>query len=97
MPDQASALPASARPRPCEGYVLEELDGELVLLDPASEAIYFCNATAALVFRLCDGERDVGAIVALLNEAYPDATERIAHDVPAVLAELHTHGAIELP
>lgn len=91
-----ASVRANARPRPREGYVLEELDGELVVLHPASDAVFFCNATAALVFRLCDGAREVSEIVALLSAAYPDARERIAGDVHAVLSELSAHGAIEL-
>lgn len=89
-------LDLSARPRPHAGFGLEELDGEVVIYHPATEAIFFCNASAALIFRLCDGERDVAAICALLADAYPDAAEHMPADVQATLAELLQHGAIEL-
>lgn len=86
----------SARPRPRPGYELEELDGELVVYHPATEAIFFCNATAALIFRMCDGERDVARIGAELGAQYPEAAERIAVDVSSTLQQLIDHGAIEL-
>jgi coenzyme PQQ biosynthesis protein PqqD len=89
-------MDSSVRPRPCEGYVLEQLGDEIVIYHPSSEAIFYCNATAALIFRLCDGERDVAAITQLLSEAYPGATERMAADVSATLEQLVQHHAIEL-
>jgi Coenzyme PQQ synthesis protein D (PqqD) len=84
-----------ARPRPRPGYALEELDGELVVYHPATEAIFFCNATAALIFRMCDGARDVAQISAELAAHYPDAAQRIAADVESTLSRLIEHGALE--
>ena len=91
-----TALDASARPRPREGFVLEELGGEIVIYHPATEAIFYCNATAALIWKLCDGARDVAAITQLLSEAYPQAAERMADDVNATLWQLLSHRALEL-
>jgi hypothetical protein len=85
-----------ARPRPRDGYVLEALGDELVIFHPATEAIFYCNATAALIFRLCDGVRDVATITRLLAEAYPEAADHMLHDVTSTLERLAEHGAVEL-
>ena len=82
------------RPRATSGYVIEELDGELLLFHPSSEIILHTNQTAALVWRLCNGEHNVAEIVALLGDAYPEASADIASDVPALLLELAGQGAI---
>jgi Coenzyme PQQ synthesis protein D (PqqD) len=86
----------SSRPKPREGYVLEAFGSELVIFHPATEAIFYCNASAALIFRLCDGQRDIATIRRLLVEAYPDAAERMQEDLTATLQRLLDHQAIEL-
>lgn len=49
------------------------VDDEVVLFGQARQHTHHLNATAGLVWRLIDGERDVAAILALLMEAYPEA------------------------
>jgi len=90
---QSSAISAW-RPHASAGYHVEELDGDLLLLHPSNQIILHTNQTAALVWRLCDGERSVAEIVALLGDAYPEASADIAADVPALLLELAEQGAI---
>lgn len=89
-------LNIALQPRPVAGYDIEEMDGEVVIYHPATEAIYYCNATAALIFRLCDGQRDLGSIVKLLQEAYPEAASQIERDVLTTIDELSRHGALTL-
>ena len=55
-----------------------------------------CSPTAALVWRLCDGERTVGEIVRLLSETYPEASASIPSDVSATLDTLAREGALDL-
>ncbi|MFP4345721.1 MAG: PqqD family protein [Anaerolineales bacterium] len=84
------------RPRREPGYRLEMVDDELLLFHPATTRIVYCNATAGLIWRLCDGERTVGEIVALLTEAYPEAAETLAADVERALEQLCACRAITL-
>jgi hypothetical protein len=84
------------KPRPVAGFDLESLDDELVIYHPLSEAIFYCNPTAALIFRLCDGTRSVQQITELLAEAYPEARARMAEDVRETLERLVAHGALSL-
>ena len=85
----------SSRPKPTPGYRIEMLDGEQLLYSAEQTLVLCCNDTASLIWRLCDGERSVGEIVALLQAAYPEAADAIADDVAAALTEFAQHGALE--
>lgn len=85
---------STAVPAPAPGYVLEELDGELLLFEPQSGRIVQTNATAALVWGLCDGRRTLAEITALLAAAYPAQAVEVAADVPRVAAELLELGVL---
>lgn len=85
---------APQRPLPTPGYAIEALDGELLLFHPSSETILHTNETGALVWRLCDGQRSVAEIVAVLTAVYPEAAADIAQDVPELLAQFAHQGAI---
>ena len=89
-----TALPRDARPMPAHGYRIEELDGELLLYQPETRHIAYCNASAALVWRLCDGRRTVQDIVDLLAAAYPDDAARVSPDVDEILARLAAEGLV---
>jgi hypothetical protein len=85
----------AGKPRRKPGYLLEAIDNELLLYHPAETKIMYCNETAALIWQLCDGQRSVQEIVALLSDAYPQAAESIATDVQVALGHFFEHGAIE--
>lgn len=55
----------------------------------------FLNATAALIWRLCDGQRSVAVIRSLLQEAYPQAADEVAQDLRVALEHLRTREVIE--
>jgi hypothetical protein len=52
------------------GLEVNEADDGLVVYDPATEMVHHLNASAALIFELCDGWRDPDAIARILGEAY---------------------------
>ncbi len=81
-------------PIPAPGFLLEELDGELLLFNPHDGRLLELNATAALVWQLCDGERSISEITRLLIEAFPEAERRIEDDVPVILIHFDQLGAI---
>lgn len=92
----AGSISLSDIPGTDTGYRLEEFDGELVLYHSTSTQVVYLNETAALVWRLCDGERSVEAICTLLKEAYPDTADAIEGDVTATVAKLVESGALTL-
>ncbi|MBI5824238.1 MAG: PqqD family protein [Chloroflexi bacterium] len=82
-------------PTPVDGFQIESLDGELVLLHPTRNIIIHSNQTGALIWQLCDGARTVEEITEILGAAYPEARDEIRADVPAVIQTLASRGALE--
>lgn len=81
-------------PAPVDGFQIETLDGEIVLLHPLRNIIIHSNQTGALIWQLCDGVRSVDDIVEILSAAYPEASAEIQLDVPAVIQTLLSRGAL---
>jgi hypothetical protein len=88
-------MPAHHKPRQKADYRLEVIEDELLLFHPGETKIIYCNPTAALVWRLCDGQRATPEITALLKAAYPEASASLAAEVEAALQQFARHGAIE--
>ena len=82
-------------PKKCTGFLIEELEGELVLFHPARNIIIHANQTAALVWQLCDGLNTTEQIVNILSDAYPETRSQIEKDVPATIQELRKKGVLE--
>ena len=83
--------------KPCRNPALraELMDGELLLYDPSGSRIIQLNATAALIWQLCDGQRNVEEIVSLLQVAYPEQADMIAQDVQEMLDRWVEAGCLE--
>ena len=82
-------------PKPVAGFLIEKMDGELVLFHPERNIIIHTNETAALIWQLCNGLNSVDRIVDILSGAYPDPREQIALEVPEIIQELRTQGALD--
>ncbi len=64
------------------------------MLHPEKRAIIHINQTGALIWQLCNGFRSVDEIITLLSEAYPEARQEIAVDVPQTVELLAAQGAL---
>jgi coenzyme PQQ biosynthesis protein PqqD len=84
-----------SRPRLPRGVKLrhDDVRGRWTLLAP--ERIFEVDATAAAVLQLCDGERDLAAIVAELAERYNAPEAVIQKDVVAMLGDLKAKRVLE--
>ena len=82
-------------PSPLDGFQLETLDGETILLHPTRNIIIYSNQTGALIWQLCNGVRSVGEIVEILCAAYPEAQAEIRVDVPEIVQMLASRGAFK--
>ena len=89
------AINLTSRPRLPRGVKLrrDEVRGRWTLLAP--ERIFEVDATAAAVLELCDGERDIAAIVADLASRYNAPAAVIEKDVVAMLGDLETKRVLE--
>ncbi len=85
----------TSRPRLPRGVRLrrDEARGRWTLLAP--ERIFEVDATAAAVLQLCDGERDLAAIVADLATRYNASAAVIEKDVVAMLSDLEAKRVLE--
>jgi len=77
-----------------EHFQLERLDESVLLYHPGLTKTMRLNETAAVLWELCDGERSVGDIAAMLAEAYPEQAEAIAEDVSITVRSLVDEGAV---
>jgi pyrroloquinoline quinone biosynthesis protein D len=89
-------LSALSRPRLPRGVKLrrDDVRGRWTLLAP--ERIFEVDATAAAVLQLCDGERDLKAIVAELASRYNAPEAVIEKDVIAMLGDLQAKRVLEI-
>jgi hypothetical protein len=55
--------------------LIEEAGDELLVYDQRSDHAHRLNATAALVFKNCDGERTIPDLVAILSEKLGDVAD----------------------
>ena len=88
-------LELSSRPRLPRGVKLrhDDVRGRWTLLAP--ERIFEIDATAAAVLELCDGSRDLAAIVAELAKRYNAPEAVIEKDVVAMLGGLEAKRVLE--
>jgi hypothetical protein len=92
---EISLMMDSRRPYPVTGYQLEVLDDELIIFHPAGMKVLHSNQSGTLIWQLCDGQRTVDDIVALLRAAYPEADAEIETSVQETLQIFAEHGAIQ--
>jgi hypothetical protein len=57
-------------PRQADSLEVNDADDGLVIYDPTCDMVHHLNPSAAIIFDLCDGTREVEAIATILSEAY---------------------------
>ncbi len=83
-------------PIPDKEFTLEELDNELLLYHPTKTTTVYMNETASIIWRLCDGKRNIAEITDLIRDSYPEAGDRAREEVEATLQTFSDHGAISI-
>ena len=75
--------------------VLDEVlaDGSAVLYHTATRSLMTLNPTAALVWDLCDGEHDEAAVIAEVQDVFPDVAH-VDTDVRTILTNLRVNGML---
>jgi hypothetical protein len=82
-------------PKQTGGYESADLEGEFMLYHSALAKALYLNETASLIWKLCDGTRNVATIEGLLRDAYPDAPD-LPRDIDDAFKTLVDHGVLEL-
>lgn len=81
-------------PVPVADIRVEAIAGELLLYHPQQTKAIYLNPSAAVIWSLCDGQRRIGEIIALIEESYPEAKENLTEDVFATVAQLRDNGVL---
>ena len=86
----------SSHPAAREDVVFRPLAGEWVLYDPETAQLHVLNATAALVWGLCDGKTGSSEMAAQVREHLPEAPgqEEVEGDVAEVLKRFRAEGLL---
>ena len=72
-----------------DGLWIEDLDEEIVILMEATDQIHILNETAAEIWRLVDGEKNIEQIGRSFAAFYPEEDpEALVADAEAVLRDL---------
>ncbi len=77
----ASAIDLDFVPRPRESVVTREMEGESVLLDQASGAVFRLDAVGTVVWSTFDGSADLGVLVKELADAFEADVDVVSRDV----------------
>ena len=72
-------------------------DGSALLYDTESTTAYPITESAAVVWRACDGECGVEAIIDQLEARYEAPRETIVSDVNSLIEDLTSKGLLESP
>ena len=76
------------RPRRREGLLSQRAEDSRVLLDPQDGQYYALDEVGGRIWDLCDGTRDLAAVVEELCREYDTPAEEVEPDVLAFVAEL---------
>lgn len=89
---------ASARlhqpPRRVEQVVASELEGEMVLLNLATEEYYSLNEVGTRLWDLTDGKRTVAEMIDTILQEYEAERAGVTEDVLALFQELTDEGLV---
>jgi len=84
------------RPEKIDGLLSEELEGldEVVFVRPEDGASFSLNPTAAAILDLCNGQRTMDDLTAILHETVHADMAQAKVDMESILAEFAEYGLI---
>lgn len=84
------------KPKMRADVVFRRLGDEFAILDPREHQVHILNPSSAAVWVLCDGEHDLGQIVAEVTEAFGvDPGTPVRRDVEEAVASFRDRGLLE--
>jgi hypothetical protein len=84
---------ASHRPSVVDGLDVNQVSDGLIVYDPDRDRVHYLNNTAAAIFTLCDGAREVRAIVEALGTVFGEDAPSLT-EVEACVAQLEDEGML---
>jgi hypothetical protein len=80
-----------------DSIMIREVDGEIVVLDVASNLVHHLNATASFIWRQCTDGACAEEIAERVAEAFEVDVASARRDTQTLLATLHRHRLIDKP
>ncbi|MBI5185975.1 MAG: PqqD family protein [Nitrospinae bacterium] len=77
-----------------DGMIVKDMGEETVLYDQEANQVHSLNATAALIYNLCDGYRGLGDIVGEMLSRFNIDEKTARRDVERILSELKEKGIL---
>ena len=87
-PIDIEPTPVADRPRRRDGVLAQEAQGQTVLLRLDDGGYYALDEVGARIWELCDGDRDLTAIVAVLCSEFDASEKQVMADVIEFVDEL---------
>jgi pyrroloquinoline quinone biosynthesis protein D len=78
-----------------DGYVWRDIGGEVVILNADGTEVCLLNETAAAIWTLCDGRRDIQEIIRAIESEYEVPHDEALADVHAFAGQLVASGLAE--
>lgn len=77
-------------------YSFVAVDSEGILYDTDTKNVIHLDVPGAMVWALCNGERNTEEIAELLARAYPEDDQKVRSDVRRTIQQLVGQGPLEL-
>lgn len=91
-----AVFPLQAVPRRKPGYRLARIPCCYLLKDADGKTVLKLNDSSVLIWELCNGELNIGEMIQMLAESYPEAAAEMHKDVLRALDELNEEAVIQI-
>lgn len=92
----STGIDPDCRPVQSPDALAQELDGETVIMDMASESYFGLNEAGTEIWNLLDGTRTPAEIAARLADVYDAPVETLQRDCITLLTTLREAGLVQL-
>lgn len=83
-------------PRQAERVSVQEIDGEIIVLDREHGSVHQLNRTASFIWRRCDGRTSVPDIVAAAAQEFEAEPDEVQRDVARAIDEMRGLRLVEI-
>jgi Coenzyme PQQ synthesis protein D (PqqD) len=90
----AGAALASARMKPDPDVLFQEVEGEVVLLDPSTDKYFALNDVGTRCWQLLAEHGDLEEVLARMLDEFEVEEPTLRADVEALVAKLSAHGLV---
>lgn len=91
--EQMGRIPESPLGR--DDLIFREIDGEAVIFDPETGSMHSLTRTAALIWKLCDGEHRIDDIVEEILRRFEARPEEVREDVEGTVRKFQALGLLK--